>query len=43
MTNKIASVQNNCLSKARGKQLWALQQAPFCEFRTWIMINIDLL
>jgi hypothetical protein len=29
--------------QATAKQWWALQQPHICEFRTWIMINIDQL
>jgi hypothetical protein len=27
--------------QATAKQWWALQQPPSCEFKTWIVINID--
>jgi hypothetical protein len=40
MTNDGLSVNKE---QARGKQWWALQQLPFCELRTWSMINIDLI
>jgi hypothetical protein len=39
MTNDGLSVNQE---QAREKQWWGLQQLPFCELRTWIMINIDL-
>jgi hypothetical protein len=29
--------------QATAKQWWTLQQPPNCEFRTWIVINIDQL
>jgi hypothetical protein len=29
--------------QATAKQWWALQQPLICEFRTWILLNIDQL
>jgi hypothetical protein len=29
--------------QATAKQWWALQQSHICEFKTWIMINVDQL
>jgi hypothetical protein len=29
------------IGTSRAKQWWTLQQPHICEFKTWIMINID--
>jgi hypothetical protein len=29
------------IGTSRAKQWWALQEPHICEFKTWIMINID--
>jgi hypothetical protein len=41
VANDGISVQ--CWKQATAKQWWTLQHLPNCEFRTWIMINIDQL